>query len=298
MSRLQELLGKVPPISLGIIVICVVIQICVWLFDIDLHEYTINPRAVMYLHEYFRLWSSAFLHAGLMHIAMNMMSMAGIGMPLEYSIGSLTLLFLIIWSVFLSGSLYCLISWVAWQVTGDSSWMFQNAVGFSGVLFTLAVVESYKSTVPTRSIFGIVSVPTRVYPWVLMLALQIMVPQISFLGHLSGLLIGILYSYNCLFFVMPSTVFTQEMENWRIFQSLVALPSFQRCPDNISIEQIGDLLAHTKIAVGWLAQFVWNILQTLMAIVGIQGNNSPQTAASNSVDPESQRRLVNNAQRY
>ncbi|CAM9920629.1 unnamed protein product, partial [Heterosigma akashiwo] len=90
------------------------------------------------------------------------------------------------------------ISWVVWKITDDPSWMVQNAVGFSGIIFTLAVVESYRSLTPTRSIFGFVQVPTRIYPWALMIVLQVMVPQISFMGHFSGLLVGIFYSYNCL----------------------------------------------------------------------------------------------------
>lgn len=40
-----------------------------------------------------------------------------------------------------------------------------------------------------RSVFGLFSVPARLYPWALLLVWQLLVPQASFLGHLTGLLV-------------------------------------------------------------------------------------------------------------
>lgn len=57
--------------------------------------------------------------------------------------------------------------------THDIQYVRQHAVGFSGVIFTLALVESYRSTQPTRSVFGMLRVPTRLYPWVLLVVLSV-----------------------------------------------------------------------------------------------------------------------------
>jgi hypothetical protein len=57
-----------------------------------------------------------------------------------------------------------------------------GAAGFSGVIFAMAVDESSLSPFPTRSIFGLFSVPTRVYPWVLMLLIQLIMPGVSLVG--------------------------------------------------------------------------------------------------------------------
>lgn len=58
-------------------------------------------------------------------------------------------------------------------VTHDPKYVNQASVGFSGVIFTLALMESYRSTQPTRSVFGMMQVPTRMYPWVLLVLLSV-----------------------------------------------------------------------------------------------------------------------------
>lgn len=66
----------------------------------------------------------------------------------------------------------------------------QCAVGFSGVVFGLVVIDNAVSGATSRSIFGFFSVPARVYPWALLVFWQILVPQASFLGHLAGVTVG------------------------------------------------------------------------------------------------------------
>lgn len=58
-------------------------------------------------------------------------------------------------------------------ITHDMRYVNQASVGFSGVLFTLALIESYRSTQPTRPVFGMIHVPTRMYPWVLLVMLSV-----------------------------------------------------------------------------------------------------------------------------
>lgn len=58
-------------------------------------------------------------------------------------------------------------------ITRNMSYVNQASVGFSGVIFTLALMDCYLSTQPTRSLFGFVQVPTRLYPWVLLVLLSV-----------------------------------------------------------------------------------------------------------------------------
>ena len=50
-------------------------------------------------------------------------------------------------------------------ITGKGQLLGISAVGYSGVLFTYALLETYHSQVDTRSIFGFFSVPAKLYPW-------------------------------------------------------------------------------------------------------------------------------------
>ena len=51
--------------------------------------------------------------------------------------------------------------------------MNNNAVGYSGVLFCYALIESFHSVELSRSVFGMFSVPTKSYPIILLVILQV-----------------------------------------------------------------------------------------------------------------------------
>jgi hypothetical protein len=44
------------------------------------------------------------------------------------------------------------------------------------VIFTLAFIESHSSAEATHSVFGFFQVPSKLYPWVLLLLLQVRAP--------------------------------------------------------------------------------------------------------------------------
>ena len=66
----------------------------------------------------------------------------------------------------------------------------QCAIGFSGIVFGLIVIDNSVSHATSRSIFGLFSVPARVYPWALMVLWQLLLPSVSFLGHLTGIMVS------------------------------------------------------------------------------------------------------------
>ena len=74
--------------------------------------------------------------------------------------------------------------------------MHQCAVGFSGVLFALKVlVNHYFSDQhqqgETTLFFDII--PKQAAIWMELLIIQLIVPKASFLGHLAGILAGLVY---------------------------------------------------------------------------------------------------------
>lgn len=104
-------------------------------------------------------------HTSLMHIAMNMMSTMAIGSSLERQIGTIMMALTIFFGILLTGAIYISISWLLFAVFGLEKMMLQHAAGFSGVIFQLSVLESNLSPNRTRSVFGVFTVSSRMYPW-------------------------------------------------------------------------------------------------------------------------------------
>lgn len=66
----------------------------------------------------------------------------------------------------------------------------QCAVGASGLIFGLIVVDNAEGGHQHRNILGVVNLPARLYPWALLLLTQLLMPSVSFVGHLSGILVS------------------------------------------------------------------------------------------------------------
>lgn len=105
----------------------------------------------------------------------------------EQMMGTITFFLVILVFALLGNIMYLAICWTAAMITKDISWIQYTSVGFSGVLFGLAMVESACSTNPTRSIFGLITVPTKYYPWILMIVLQVLKISLIISGFLNFL---------------------------------------------------------------------------------------------------------------
>ena len=109
---------------------------------------------------------------------------------------------------------------------------YQCAVGFSGVIFAAISMEVATSQSTTRSVMGWFSVPSWAYPWALLLLYSLLIPQVSFFGHLSGLLAGWLIARGWLDPVLPSEGAVARLEGsnggtpWALCAPCVRLPNY------------------------------------------------------------------------
>jgi rhomboid domain-containing protein 1 len=209
---------------------------------LNLQLFTMCPRLVIYTGEYYRIITSTLFHANLMHIGMNVLSTSAIGGMLEQKLGTLRLIFTIWWSMILTSSLYLLISCLAHAIFRYDQLLYSHAVGFSGVIFHLSVLETYlHSSSSSRSLFGFVSVPPSLYPWVLLVILQFLMPNISFLGHLCGILVGNAQYFGFLdYFCLMGETFLMDLETRPFLRKLTTIPGFVPTSQGISGQYTGD----------------------------------------------------------
>lgn len=166
MSQAANLLRNSPTATLGIIGLCSFFFLLQLVVGFNLIHVTMCPRLVLYKHQYYRIISSALFHGSLMHIGMNMMSTAAISSLLEKRMGTVQLLLTVVVSILLTSVLHISFALIV-SFFGNDALMNGQSIGFSGVIFHLSVLESRLDQERTRSLFGIVNVPSYLYPWVL-----------------------------------------------------------------------------------------------------------------------------------
>lgn len=121
----------------------------------------------------------------------NMISLLWKGIRLETSMGSAEFAAMVSSLLVMSQGLTLLLAKSLLLFDYDRPFRFEYAVGFSGVLFAMKVVLNSQSEDYTY-VHGLV-LPARYAAWAELLLIQMFVPNVSFLGHLGGILAGILY---------------------------------------------------------------------------------------------------------
>jgi membrane associated rhomboid family serine protease len=109
-SRIQEFILRTPFFTLSLLIFNVAIHAVVFLFSVDISSYVFQPFRIWYMNEYYRMITSAFLHGGIFHIGMNMMSLVAIGGMLEPAYGSIKFLWITWMSLLLGGACYMIMA--------------------------------------------------------------------------------------------------------------------------------------------------------------------------------------------
>lgn len=128
--------------------------------------------------QWYRLFTSAFLHAGTMHLLFNLWALYLFGPPLERRVGGLPFLALYLSSAVAGGTAFLIL-----EPAG-------RAVGASGAIFGLFgawLVASYRSR---HTVAGQAGFRQLLVLLAINLALPILVPGIAWQAHLGGLVAG------------------------------------------------------------------------------------------------------------
>src|SRR6185312_8056589 len=177
-------------------------------------RFIFSPRQVLAGKEYYRLVTSAFLHANFNHLLMNMISLYFFGSALELSVGPWQFLFIYAMAI-IGGSLLSL-------------WLHRNheyrALGASGGV--CGVVFSYIALNPNGTIYFHLFIPMPAWVYGILflvgsfIALRRQRDNVGHDAHLGGAIIG-LWTTGAL---QPSAV--RENLMWFIILSAIAVALF------------------------------------------------------------------------
>lgn len=204
---------KKTPITIGVIVVCVVMYgYIVSQFGAQMTAYNalevggLHPILVLEGKEYYRLFSANIIHFDIMHIFCNCYSLYTIGtmMGLEQMLNAKRYIFLIVISMLFTTGIPCLLYGI-FNIGGNTV-----MGGLSGVVFGL-IGAMLALAIYFRGAY--LQVFKQIYQSViLMLLVSILVPSISLVGHVSGMLGGFIGMLLIIKF-MPIAIWKTEKKN-------------------------------------------------------------------------------------
>lgn len=147
-----------------------------------LAEAALIPAAVLQNGQWWRIITGAFLHGGLIHIGVNMLSLWFLGRFIEYALGSWRMFVVYMFSLIASGLGVVFFSNPMVATVGASGAIF----GLFGALFAIGFKLGKPGMDLVRANVGIL---------VLNLIITFTVPVISWQAHVAGLLAGFALTY-------------------------------------------------------------------------------------------------------
>lgn len=148
----------------------------------------LNPAAIVINKQWARLFWSPLLHLDELHVYYNVASFLSKGSQLEPRLGAVRFVALLTEMALVSQIIFIALAKAAFP-RGPN--FHGCVVGFSGVLFALKVVVTHNAP-GWGEIFG-VRMPTKHLAWGELVAAQLISPGVSFWGHVSGILAGLLH---------------------------------------------------------------------------------------------------------
>lgn len=169
------------------------------------------PRLVTQYGQWWRIITSAFLHGGIWHIGLNMLSLYWLGRFIEVVLRPLRMAFVYFVALIASGVTVVFFSPPDAATLGASGAIF----GLFGALFAIGLKLGDRGSDLVRSNVGIL---------VINLLWTFMVPGISWQAHVGGLIAGFITTY--LIFYPPRPVMTRAYDprSGAEYESSVEMP--------------------------------------------------------------------------
>ncbi|KAK9521254.1 hypothetical protein VZT92_021076 [Zoarces viviparus] len=183
-------LDNIPPVTLAVLGL----NVYLYLFPAaPLMQACVSVQQAYWFKDWRRLLLSPLHHADDWHLYFNMASFLWKGTKLERRLGGPWFLYLLSVFSLLTGLVYLVLEALLTELTQDQSYSMACAVGFSGVLFALKVLSNHYHPGGVTSVMGF-PVSNRYVSWVELVLIHLTSPGTSFVGHLAGILVGLLYT--------------------------------------------------------------------------------------------------------
>ncbi|CAN4118740.1 unnamed protein product [Withania somnifera] len=297
-AGLQTRMGQwwvgIPIITSAVVVVCGIIYLVCLLVGYDsFGEVCFWPSAVISRFEVYRIFTSILFHGSLLHVLFNMLALVPLGSELERIMGSVRLSYIIVLLAVSNALLHLLIALlVAYNPFHPyPNFMDECAIGFSGILFSMIVMETSLSGAQTRSVFGLFNVPAKWYALILLVVFQIVMTNVSLLGHLCGILSGFAYTYGLFNVLIPGTSFFSAIESSSWLSTCVRRPKFIMCTGGNGAGYLPTHSNQTVTSSGVLSGNIWENLSSWMP----QRENSAQPLINDSRFPGRGRTLSTQA---
>ncbi|KZV56952.1 hypothetical protein F511_14960 [Dorcoceras hygrometricum] len=160
----------------------------------SINQVWFNPHLILKHKDLNRFLLSAFYHVSESHLFYNMMSLLWKGTQLEGAMGSVKFASMVASLVGMSQGITLLLAKALLLFDYERPYYNEYSAGFSGVLFAMKVVLYSEGYDNYTYVHGLM-VPARYAAWAELILIQMFVPGVSFLGHLGGVLAGLLYLY-------------------------------------------------------------------------------------------------------
>lgn len=199
------------PVTSGLIGLCIIVYLYTSIkYSVEMNGFQgmlaggFNPVLVVEYHQFSRLITANFIHFGLMHLFCNCYSLVNLGTVMEYLLKKERYLIILISSALATTVLPTLF----YLLTGNGASGVMG--GVSGVIFglmgaLLALAMKFKNVY--AYIFK------QIAPSILlMLLISVLVPSISFSGHVSGMIGGFVATLGIIKYY-PLTIWQPRQEN-------------------------------------------------------------------------------------
>ncbi|KAL3146062.1 hypothetical protein ABBQ38_015413 [Trebouxia sp. C0009 RCD-2024] len=182
------------PVTSILITLCT--SVWAWLNHKQLgyQDVGLSHELVVQNKQFWRLVSSQLSHVDLVHLLFNMTSLWSLGGYEQGGKNSSLVLQQSLWLLVGAGLICLAIYHGLIHILHKEQYRNVTAVGYSAVIFGWMALLSARG-ISNFSIFGLVQLPMSLAPFGALAITSIIVPRASFVGHLSGILMGYFMAY-------------------------------------------------------------------------------------------------------